>query len=258
MPLFKKSSNDSASDAPGTAARAFDLATAEPGDQDDVAVLRAILGHYPPGHKLRLGERTRCPKCATESLVNLNARSSEPTHRCGTCRISWQVTERALGIIAGEIDHGEQELERVRARLAGHRAMQLLLVEDDPNDAKLLRKILEPVVPDVVEIFHTDNLHDAMLNARLGFDATLIDVNLPDSQGMDTVRRFHAECHGLPVCFATGDPATAEELRDKGVAVMPKYDLERMIRRHHQGTADVLGLLVDAIAASERTRAAEA
>lgn len=222
-----------------------------PTAEDEVEALRAVLAHYPPGVNLKVGERSRCPRCSQEALLGQPGRDGTASHRCDTCKLTWKITRHAIDTIQAEIDEGVAELERVRTRLAGSRTMQLLLVEDDPIEAKLLQEILAPVLPDVIELFHTDTLHQAILNAELGFDATLVDVNLPDSTGMATVTTFLANCPKMPVCFATGDPDTAAELRRSGIPVMAKYDLPNVVRKHHRGTAEIVDLLVDAIAAKQ-------
>jgi two-component sensor histidine kinase/CheY-like chemotaxis protein len=92
--------------------------------------------------------------------------------------------------------------ERSSARI--EKPIKVLIVEDDPGDVKLVRRILvESVHPYEVEVVRSistaiERLHDDV------FDLTLLDLGLPDSQGTDTVFRIHTECPDIPIVVLTG------------------------------------------------------
>jgi PAS domain S-box-containing protein len=78
------------------------------------------------------------------------------------------------------------------------------LVEDNPADARLVREMLkESHRP--VEITHAPRLRDALEFLRTqGFNAILLDLNLPDSEGMNTFLRARAEALHAPIVVLTG------------------------------------------------------
>src|SRR5829696_317548 len=86
-------------------------------------------------------------------------------------------------------------------------AIAVLLVEDDDLYAQLLRNALGKATPRVA-VERAGTLADALalLNGR-PFDAVLLDLNLPDSAGLDTISRTLDVAPGIPVIVLT---ATAE------------------------------------------------
>jgi CheY-like chemotaxis protein len=95
--------------------------------------------------------------------------------------------------------------------------LTILLVEDNPGDARLLREVLrdgdgEGGEPAAV-VVHVERLGDAgaVLAAR-PVDAVLLDLSLPDARGLDTVLRMRALAPALPIVVLTG-------LADEAVAV---------------------------------------
>jgi signal transduction histidine kinase len=77
------------------------------------------------------------------------------------------------------------------------------LVEDNPDDAVLLRRMLGS--PGPATVVHVDRLQAAL--DRLGaetFDLVFLDLSLPDSQGLDTFTRLHACTHAVPIVVLSG------------------------------------------------------
>ncbi len=218
---------------------------------DEIAVLKSALAQYPPGYALRLGERCMCPQCGALSIVMVGNESTTVTvHRCGSCDRSWTITKRALDAVAAAAAQGTDELESAKRRLAKDHPLQVLVVEDDPADAKLLKAILAPALDDIMQIFHAETLHEGLASTKLGFDAALVDLNLPDSRGMATVKAFQKGAPGVPVYFFTGDAEAAVDLRSANVPVLAKQAWLDLLQAHHQGTADLLNLLADTVVAA--------
>jgi|KBSMisStandDraft_5_1062788.scaffolds.fasta_scaffold08315_2 diguanylate cyclase (GGDEF)-like protein/PAS domain S-box-containing protein len=81
----------------------------------------------------------------------------------------------------------------------------LLLVEDNPGDARLLREMLNEQGPHETEMTHVDRLSAA--EKHLGenkVDIILLDLGLPDAHGLSAVRRAHAVAPRVPLVVLTG------------------------------------------------------
>jgi signal transduction histidine kinase len=89
--------------------------------------------------------------------------------------------------------------------------MKLLLIEDNPGDALLVREYLSDVDPSI-ELIHKTSLQDsADIIAENNIDAILLDLSLPDAQGLETVHRVRqlAPHHPIVVLSGISDRETA-------------------------------------------------
>jgi len=85
---------------------------------------------------------------------------------------------------------------------------KILLIEDDPADAELIREMVETKEGDCV-VATSDRLSSALKLLREGaFEMVLLDLGLPDSSGLETLRRILDEGPPLPVVVLT---VTADE-----------------------------------------------
>jgi DNA-binding response OmpR family regulator len=83
--------------------------------------------------------------------------------------------------------------------------IRLLLVEDNPSDARLLCEALEDYPLQKFEIERAERLEEAVaLLARMPFDVILQDLNLPDSSGMETCRQISRAAGRTPIIVLTG------------------------------------------------------
>ncbi|HZT09226.1 MAG TPA: ATP-binding protein [Chloroflexota bacterium] len=99
-----------------------------------------------------------------------------------------------------------------------------LLIEDNPGDARLIREMLAELPSRSVEIEHANNLTTGLERiAAGGVDVVLLDLSLPEAQGLDTFHRARAAAPELPVIVLTG-------LADESLA----------IRAVHEGAQDYL------------------
>jgi DNA-binding response OmpR family regulator len=101
---------------------------------------------------------------------------------------------------------------------------RILLVEDNPGDAFLVKTLLEET-GERFEIEHRSDLASAMalLNDPSPdgqFDVVLLDLTLPDSSGVETIRRIRGCAHSAPVVVLTGhkDEELAFEALQHGAA----------------------------------------
>jgi diguanylate cyclase (GGDEF)-like protein len=117
--------------------------------------------------------------------------------------------------------------------------LKVLLVEDDPDDAMLAREALsEQQDGSRIRVEHLICLGDAIeaaLNEDSSFDAVLLDLGLPDSQGLETVEQMVAAAPEIPIVVLTGinDPELGVEAVQRGAQdylAKGHYDSNLMIR----------------------------
>ncbi|MBI3861175.1 MAG: response regulator [Planctomycetia bacterium] len=90
--------------------------------------------------------------------------------------------------------------------------IRLLLIEDSPDDALLIQELLADARQTEFEVHHADWLRLALERLAQGeLDAVLLDLQLPDSRGLDTFRSVQKAAPGLPVVVLSGfeDETTA-------------------------------------------------
>ncbi len=83
--------------------------------------------------------------------------------------------------------------------------VNILLVEDNPGDARLIREMLADTGDGKFAIEWVDRLAEALKRlAQGGIDVILLDLGLPDSQGLDTFTRAYAHSPRVPFVVLTG------------------------------------------------------
>ncbi len=83
--------------------------------------------------------------------------------------------------------------------------LEILLVEDNPGDARLIQTYLGNGARGPFRLLTVDRLGHALEALGEGpHDAILLDLGLPDSQGLETLDRVTACCNGAPVIVLTG------------------------------------------------------
>ncbi|BAY33082.1 multi-sensor hybrid histidine kinase [Nostoc carneum NIES-2107] len=83
--------------------------------------------------------------------------------------------------------------------------IKVLLVEDNPGDVLLLQEFLQDVTAAVVELMPVEQLDEALSHlARANFDVMLLDLSLPDSQGLETFIKAHNQAKSTPIIVLTG------------------------------------------------------
>ena len=72
---------------------------------------------------------------------------------------------------------------------------KILLVEDNPADARLVREAVAETGRGLFHVTHVDRMSEAMTLLELdtrGFDIILLDLSLPDEQGLSTLMRMRS------------------------------------------------------------------
>jgi len=90
---------------------------------------------------------------------------------------------------------------------------RVLLIEDNPGDVYLLRQMLSENSSFKTELINLTYMSEAEAYLAVSaVDVILLDLGLPDVQGLDAIRRAHAVAPGIPLVVLTG-------LDDESVAV---------------------------------------
>lgn len=102
--------------------------------------------------------------------------------------------------------------------------LKVLLIEDNPADARLIREMLKGLREGVFELESVDRLSTGLERlADSERDVVLLDLSLPDSQGFDTFLKLREKAGAVPTVLLTG-------LDDEALAV----------RAVHEGAQDYL------------------
>jgi signal transduction histidine kinase len=83
--------------------------------------------------------------------------------------------------------------------------VRVLLVEDNAGDARLIRELLREATGTIFEVHGADRLSTALEYVRTAkVDVVLLDLALPDNQGVDTFTRMRAAAPSIPNIVLTG------------------------------------------------------
>jgi diguanylate cyclase (GGDEF)-like protein len=94
--------------------------------------------------------------------------------------------------------------------------LRILLVEDNPADARLIREFLNESRTTRFELTNAVRLDDALsLLGESAFDAVLLDLNLPDAFGLDAIAPLNNAAPDVPIVVLTG--AGDPQLGDRAV-----------------------------------------
>lgn len=98
-------------------------------------------------------------------------------------------------------------------RKVNDKDIKVLLIEDNPGDARLIREMLGEGGTASFNLEWADQLSSGLERlAKGGIDVLLLDLSLPDSHGFDTFTKVRIEAQTLPIIVLTG-------LNDENVGV---------------------------------------
>jgi len=88
--------------------------------------------------------------------------------------------------------------------------IKVLLIEDNPGDVRLIQEMLSEASDATFDLECIDRLSAGLERlSEGGFDTVLLDLGLPDSEGLDTFERVHDQAPEVPIVMLTGlDDAT--------------------------------------------------
>jgi len=95
----------------------------------------------------------------------------------------------------------------------GNRVLKILLIEDNPGDARLIEEMLLEAEEPGFKLEWTERLSKGIERLSKGdIDIVLLDLSLPDSTGFDTFEKVHEKAPEVAIIVFTG-------LDDKGMGV---------------------------------------
>lgn len=145
----------------------------------------------------------------TESLRHAKQLGALPPEQAA---VLLEAVEACQAVLEGEKPRRlEALLPRLRAaegallpRSPRRPPVRVLLVEDSEMQAQHLARELARGESDALLVTRVGRLDEAVARAaRGGFDVVLLDLNLPDGQGLDTYTSFAAGAPSLPVVILT-------------------------------------------------------
>ncbi|MEA2053036.1 MAG: response regulator [Euryarchaeota archaeon] len=82
--------------------------------------------------------------------------------------------------------------------------IKVLLIEDEPGDARLIRVMMSKADGPTFTMEHVDRLSTGLeCLAAGGIDVVLLDLGLPDSSGLDTFIKVHTQVPDVPIIMLT-------------------------------------------------------
>jgi diguanylate cyclase (GGDEF)-like protein len=111
-------------------------------------------------------------------------------------------TPREGPLNPGVSDQAPSLLEKIGE---GQDVVRVLLVEDDPDDQLLVRELLREAASDAV-LTACDRLSAGLAPIAAGLaDLVLLDLSLPDSDGLEGLRRLRAAAPEIPIVVLSGN-----------------------------------------------------
>jgi diguanylate cyclase (GGDEF)-like protein len=87
----------------------------------------------------------------------------------------------------------------------GEKTITILLIEDNSGDARLLREMLNESASRKYDLTHVGSMEKAVnYLATISVDLVLLDLGLPDANGLGAVRQARAAANDIPIVVLTG------------------------------------------------------
>jgi len=133
-------------------------------------------------------------------------------------------------LIASIVRQSQRGRRKEKQPGANGRAIRVLIVEDNPGDAALIRRALRSVKSREFQVSHVSRLSAALESIHQYLDVVLLDLNLPDSQDLETLHQLRAREPHLPIIVVTGI-----EDRRKAVEALANGAQDYLVKGHADG-----------------------
>jgi len=85
------------------------------------------------------------------------------------------------------------------------KSVSILLIEDNPGDRRLICEMLAEAGNVNFDVHYADRLQAGLEHlSQNGVEVILLDLDLPDSQGLETLRKAYAGASEMPIVVLTG------------------------------------------------------
>ena len=113
--------------------------------------------------------------------------------------------------------------------------MRILLVEDDPTTSKSIEMMLTSAS---VNVYATDMGEEGIDLAKLyDYDLMLLDINLPDMNGLEVLRQLRLSKITTPILILSGNDAAEEKIKRFGFGaddyLTKPFHREELVARIH-------------------------
>ena len=113
---------------------------------------------------------------------------------------------------------------------AAPKPMMILLIEDNPTDTLLVREALAQIPFFQCTVTHAERLSGGLTHlSEEAFDVALLDLGLPDSQGLETFAKVQVVASAMPIVILTGlddESLGLQAVRAGAQDYLPKGQLE--------------------------------
>ena len=83
--------------------------------------------------------------------------------------------------------------------------LTVLMVEDNPGDVYLVREMLQTEGEERIDLLTTNRISGAIqILSESRIDAVLLDLGLPDENGLETVKKLREASETIPIVILSG------------------------------------------------------
>ncbi len=116
-----------------------------------------------------------------------------------------------------------------------NKPIQVLIIEDQLEDAYIERRLLEPDTFGRFEVVHAESLASGLkILDQGGIDIVLLDLFLPDSRGEEGIDTVKKHAHQTPIIVLTGGTGSTQDI-EIGLSVIRRGAQEYLIKGEASG-----------------------
>lgn len=98
------------------------------------------------------------------------------------------------------------------------RSIKVLLIEDNPGDARLISEITKEITEEQIELVHASKLGEGLkLLQKQKFDIILLNLMLPDAIGLEPIQKIKNQFKNIPIIIVSGN--SDKEIAAKAIEI---------------------------------------